>query len=156
LALPPELLPPELLPPELLPPELLPPELLPPELLPPELLPPLLLPPLLLPPLLLPPEPDPPLPLPPELLPPDPLLPPELPPVVVTVAGAQAISASARLPASRARGTRPWVDWFLADRPELGRAARELVESIENLQGANEGRVLIPYVRAKGLLKLSI
>ena len=155
LALPPELLPPELLPPELLPPELLPPELLPPELLPPELLPPLALPPLALPPLLLPPDADPPLLLPPELLPPDPLLPPE-PPWGVTVAGAQAISANARLPASRARGSRPWDVWFLADRPELGRAARELVENIDNLQGANVGRALIPYVRAQGLLKLSI
>ncbi len=177
--LPPALLPPALLPPALLPPALLPPApplLLPPAPDPPAPDPPAPLPPLLLllpplplePPLavLVPPEPLPPLlllpPLPLEpplllLLPPLPLPPLPLPPVPpeVVAAGAQAISANARLAASRARGAKPWVVWLLADRPESSRAARELVESMDYLQGASEGRVLIPHVRAFLLFNLS-
>jgi hypothetical protein len=67
----------------------------------------------------------------------------------------QAISANARPPTSKARGAKLWVVWLLADRPESSRAARELVDNMNYLQGANEGRVLIPQVRAMKLLKLS-
>jgi hypothetical protein len=54
-----------------------------------------------------------------------------------------AMSANAKLPASRARGARLW-GLGLADGPKSSRAARYLVESMCFLQGANEGRVPIP------------